>query len=155
MELTTGRTTVALFGALILTAGSVGAVDCNVPGSHATVQSAIDDTDCTNVVLADQGYDESLLINRSVAITGPAALADINGHVEVQGAGNVVDMTNIQVQNGCLPEAFLVTDGGRVDSTRLEVVWSDGGPCPTASTDHIFSDGFESSDTSRWSAAAP
>jgi len=131
------------------------AVDCSVPsGAYPTVQEAIDDTNCTTVNLADQTYDESLLVDRSLSIVGPPALADINGHVHVQGVGTVVQMDNLMIENGCTPEAYLVNSSGHVDSSRLEIAWVSGAPCPPVFTP-LFSDGFETGNTSLWSGVAP
>ena len=131
------------------------AVDCSVPsGAYPTIQEAIDDTSCTTVNLADQSYEESLLIARSLSILGPPALAELNGHVKIEGSGTVVQMDNLMIENGCSPEAYLVTNSGHVDSSRLEVAWVNGAPCPAVFTP-LFADGFETGNTSLWSGVAP
>jgi len=155
MNVTIGRIRAAFFVALALPPAVSRAVDCDVPRpAHPTVQSAIDDAACTTINLGDQSYSESLLIRRSLSIVGPPELADIAGYVEVGGSGTVVEMTNLMVENGCVPYSFLVTDGGQVNTTRLEVVSTDGAPCPPVDS-VIFADGFESGSTSRWSVAVP
>ncbi len=156
MHLTIGRKAAVFIVALALTPALSRAQICDVPSpAHPKLQGAIEDTACATINLADQSYAESILITRTLSILGPVGLADINGHVQVQGASTVVEMTNLMVENGCTPEAFLVTAGGQVNSERLEVVWIDGAPCPPVFSTHIFSDDFESSDTSAWSAAVP
>ena len=142
--------------ALALTPALSRAQICVVPSpAHPKLQGAIENAACATINLADQSYAESILITRTLSLLGPPELADINGFVQVQGASTVVEMTNLMVENGCTPAAFLVTAGAQVNSERLEVVWVDGGPCPTVSSRHIFADDFESSDTSAWSAAVP
>ncbi len=156
MQLTIGRKIAVFLVALALAPALSRAQICDVPSpTHPKLQGAIENTGCATINLADQSYAESILITRTVSILGPVGLANINGFVQVQGASTVVEMTNLMVENGCTPAAFLVNGGGQVNSERLEVVWVDGGPCPTVSSTHIFSDDFESSDTSAWSAAVP
>ena len=107
---------------------------CDVPSFlFATVQSAIDNISCTTINLANQTYPESVLIARSLTVAGPdpTTPATIAGHMQVEGSATVVDMSNVLVQNGCVPEAMLVTAGGQVNSSKLDVVWVDGNPCPT------------------------
>ena len=151
MHWTTGRNCVVLIAILALAPGVSFAVDCTVPdGSYPTVQSAINDVTCTTINLSDQSYPESILIYRSVTIAGPPGLADIAGFVKVQGGSTVVQMNNVMVQNGCQPLAFEVMTGSQFDSTRLEVIYQAGDPCPELEVT-LFADGFESGNTSAWS----
>lgn len=155
MHLTIGRISAVLGVILALVPAVSLAVDCTVPTPrYPTVQSAINDTVCTTINLSDQSYPESILINRSLSILGPAGLADIEGYVQVRGAGTVVQMDNLMVHNGCQPAAFLVTSEGHVDSTRLEVEYEAGAPCPAIDL-MPFSDGFESGNTLAWSSTVP
>lgn len=65
------RATAASVGALAfaMTAGSASAAVCNVPdASHRTIQSAADDTRCTEIVLDDQIYTEQVTIGRAGGI---------------------------------------------------------------------------------------
>ncbi len=57
----------AAFLALLLPALASPALAgvCTVPGSHATIQEAIDDPLCTTINLAVQTYAESISIPRS------------------------------------------------------------------------------------------
>ena len=128
---------------------------CSVPGDRASIQFAVDDPSCTTINLANQVYAESVLVQRSVSIVGPAGVAEIAGLVEVRGAGTVVDFTNIKVDNGCSPGAFVTSAGGQAEAGSLEVVTTDGGPCPPVNSTYIFSDGFESGGTSVWTVTVP
>jgi hypothetical protein len=156
LQLSSRRFGLVLILALVLTSSvPVGAVVCSVPGSHATIQEAIYDSACTEINLSDQTYAESILVPRSLTIAGPGAgTAILEGGVEATGSGTLVTMTDLEVRNGCQPEAFSAERGGRVEGTGLVVVRSAALPCPPVIAD-IFSDGFESGDTSAWSSTVP
>ena len=160
---TSVRSPVKLAGVVRFVIGSIGvgllaapmlAEVCSVPGDRDSIQFAVNDPACTTINLADLVYAESVLVQRSVSIVGPAGVAEIAGLVEVRGAGTVVDFTNIKVDNGCSPSAFVTSAGGQAEAGSLEVVTSGGGPCPPTST-VIFSDGFESGGTSVWTITVP
>ncbi len=68
------------------------------------------------------------------------------------GAGTLVDLVDLAVQNGCLENAMLVQGGAEVSGTNLTVERSVALPCPPSI---IFADGFESGDTSAWSSQVP
>jgi hypothetical protein len=63
--------------ALALTAGpltgSASAAACNVPGTKATVQEAIDDGSCDPIVVAAGTFNGSFVVNRGVTILGAGA----------------------------------------------------------------------------------
>ena len=156
MELKTAIKATIVIAVLALAPAQAQGQVCNVPTLvHTTVQRAIDDTRCTTINLSDQSYPESLRISRSLTIAGPAALADIAGHVRVDGSGTVVAMNNVMVQNGCTPDAMLVTDGGQLNSSRLEVVYVDTDPCPSSLAGLIFIGDFEIGNASQWTIAIP
>ena len=124
-----------------------------MPGSHATIQEAIDDPACTTISLAAQTYPESISILRSLTLSGPpAGGAIVEGLVWVVGSGSVVDLADLLVQNGC-PESLLVQGGAQVNGANLQVIHSAALPCPPPPL--IFTDGFESGDTSGWSGQVP
>ena len=132
-----------------------GADVCSVPGSHPTIQEAVNDSACTEIDLSDQTYPESILVTRSLTIAGPGAgTAILEGGVEVTRSGTIVTLTDLEVRNGCQPEALSAAGGGRVEGTGLVVVRSAALPCPSVIAD-IFLDGFESGDTSAWSSTVP
>lgn len=151
-----GKINAALWVALALTSATAFADECDVPSvGYPTVQRAVDSPICTTINLSDQGYPESILIWRSLTIAGPTELAAIEGLVEVRGIGTFVEMNNLSIENGCTPSAFLTSEGSQVNTERLDVVWTDGGPCPPVALSPIFSDGFESGNTSAWSETTP
>lgn len=142
-----------MFLALALTATvPAGAGVCSVPGSHPTIQEAIDDPSCTAIDVADQSYAESILVYRTLTISGPGAgTAILEGGVEARGSGTVVNLTDLEVRNGCQPEALVTVSGARIDGDGLKVVRSTSLPCPPVLAE-VFLDGFESGDTSAWSS---
>jgi len=149
------RIRLVLFLALVLSARlPVVAITCTVPGSHPTIQGAVNDPACTQIDLADQAYSESISVSRPLTIRGPGAgTATLEGWVRVVGSTTLVTLENLQVRNGCQPEALSVAAGAQVESTGLKVVRSAALPCPELTT--IFTDGFESGDTSAWSFTVP
>ena len=126
---------------------------CTVPGSHATIQQAIDDPGCATITLAAQTYAESVNIPRSLTMVGPGTGgAVVQGLLRVVGAGTQVTLQDLRVENGCPVSALRAVAGAEVTGTNLEVERSAGFPCPPSI---VFQDGFESGDTTAWSATVP
>lgn len=129
---------------------------CNVPsGAHPTIQAAVDDAGCTEVVLAARVFGESADVGRSLTVTGASATTTtVEGRFVVTGATTDVALNNLTVNAaapstaGCYSEGLDVTGGARLTSNALVVINGDGA-CP------LFSDGFESGSTSAWSMATP
>ncbi len=135
---------------LVLTAGTAAAIDCPFPGTHLTLQDAVDDAVCTSITLASGSFDGSATIDRSLVIRGPgAATGTLRGRLTVvAGTVEVIDLTidGTGSQLGdCAATALSARNGGRVLGRNLVVV--------NATTNcGLFSDGFESGDTARWTA---
>lgn len=68
----------------------------------------------------------------------------------VTGASTQVTLRDLQVENGCLPDAVRTSSGARLTDANLEVARSAALPCP-ALLDLVFRDGFESGNLSAWS----
>jgi len=139
---------------LVLILATVGpplhAQICSVPGSHATIQEAIDDPACITITLSAQTYTESIRIPRSLTLAGPASGGSIvQGLVLMVGSATEVGLQNLRVENGCLPNALRTISGATMNGTNLEVERSAALPCPQTA-DTIFADGFESGDTTAW-----
>lgn len=127
---------------------------CTVPGTHTTVQEAIDDLACTTINLSAQTYAESITVLRTLTLAGPGGGgAIIEGLVLVAGVGTTVDLNDLAVQNGCLGNAMVVRGGAQVSGTNHQVTRSGALPCPPFLM--LFGDGFESGDTSAWSSQVP
>ena len=63
------------------------AVDCTVPGSHTTIQDAVDDASCTVVHVQAGTYVENVVINRDLEIYGAGAGSTV---IDGDGAGTAV-----------------------------------------------------------------
>ena len=128
---------------------------CTVPGTHATIQAAVDDPGCATVALAAQTYGESIVIRRSLTFVGPGSGgAGVQGLVLIAGATTEVALQDLRVENGCRPDALRTSGGARLIGLNLQVERDDALPCPTTA-DAIFTDGFETGNTSAWSGTAP
>ena len=133
------------------------AATCSVPGSHTTIQKAVGDATCTTIDLAARTYSESVRISRTLSIQGPqTGSAIIEGKLEAQGASTQVTVVRLLVTNGCSPAAVSTSAGAKILGDRLEVTRAVGLPCPpVVQTGPIFSDDFESGDTSAWTSVVP
>ncbi len=146
-----GVATAVVATILTFAAAPASAGICTTPGSHAGIQAAIDDPSCSEVQLSAQTYLESIVIGRSLALTGPTGGgAVIRGLVQVQGAGTAVVASDLRVESGCPGEAMDVSSGARLDGLNVEVVRANTLPCPPAA---LLSDSFETGDTTAWSSA--
>ena len=130
---------------------------CSVPsGSYPTIQSAVDDASCTEIVLAAQTFEESVVISRDLDMRGVSTTTTvIEGQVTVQGGSTQVVLEDLTVDGsapgvgGTYNEALLVEGGAEVNGLRIVVLNATEDPSA------IFTDGFESGDTSAWSNVVP
>ncbi len=136
-----------LSGILILLSFSLPAYPgvCPVPGpAHPTIQSAIDDGNCTEITLAAGVYSESPSISRSLDLSGDSSSTTlIEGKLSINGVA--VRISAMKITNS--GEALHSTGGAEVTGSDLIV---QSGISPTL----IFSDGFESGGTDGWSATS-
>ncbi len=56
---------------LVASAGTVAAVACTVPGTHATIQAAVADPTCDTIDVAPATYVENVTIARPLTLNGP------------------------------------------------------------------------------------
>ncbi len=131
-----------------------GQPNCTVPGTHATIQAAVDEEACATVQLANQTYEESVNIPRTLELIGPAAgTAVIRGLLRVAGPGTLVDVAQaVRVENNCPYAGVRAESGGQMTGSALEAVRSAAFPCPLNT---VFADGFESGGTGNWDAVVP
>lgn len=130
---------------------------CNVPsGSHPTIQDAVDDLACTEVVIATGTFVESVVVDRSLEITGASSSTTIvEGRLAVTGTGVHLALDSLKIDAsapsvaGCYPEAVDVGGGASVTSNDLVAVNGDGDACL------LFGDGFESGNTTAWGNTVP
>jgi hypothetical protein len=133
----------------------LGAQTCTVPASHATIQEAADDPACAEVVLSAQTYPESVVLRRTVTVAGPGTGgAVIQGLVLVAGSDTTATLRDLEVANGCTPDAVRATGGAELLGETLTVTRSETLPCPLTA-DTIFTDGFETGTTGAWSSSTP
>lgn len=133
--------------ALGMTAWSASsfAAQCTVPGSHNSVQEAVNDPDCNPIDLADAIYAESVLIPRSLALNGvDGGSTTFEGQIQVSEAASPVFLSDLTVRSGCPDFTMEVESGAVVTSTKVSVGWSAVLPCPPfGQLDLIFADGFD------------
>jgi hypothetical protein len=131
---------------------------CAVPGDHGSVQEAVDDLTCTFITLGPQSFVESVSISRDLSLQGVAS-ATIEGRVTIEGPTTDVVLSDLGIDAsgpllaGCFPEAISVRGGAKVEGRNLAVRNRAAGACGV--NEEIFSDGFESGDTRRWSGHVP
>ena len=137
----------------VFCASSALADVCTVPSApHPTIQAAVDDSACTEIVLVAQVIAESVAVSRSLLLRGgSSATTEILGQVTVSGGTTEVTLQDLKLDaSGCSSVALDVTDGAQVTTLQdVVVVIATEGSCP------IFASGFESGNTLGWSNAVP
>ena len=147
----TDRRIVATFlGTIFLLGATPGICEiCNVPSaSYPSIQSAVDVISCTEIVLTSGDFFGGVTIGRTLEIRGASSdTTTIVGKVTVQGSGTTATLTGFMIGVGPNPsnDGLVVVDDAEVIPDDLVI----------RTTDHIFFDGFESGDTTAWSATKP
>lgn len=123
------------------------AATCNVPTvTHPDIQAAVNDVGCNPVVVAAGSYQETVLIGRSLTLRGAGSgQTGIHGGVQVQGG--TVTVSGFQITG--IGNPLWSYGGAEVTGSDIEILSA------TASDAQIFADGFESGDTSAWTATTP
>lgn len=142
---------------VMLCAATPWADECQVPSTpHPTLQSAVGDLTCTEIVLASQIFRESVTLNRDLTLSGTSSSATIiEGQVVVEGGTTQVVINDLKVDasapsvSGCFSEALVAQGGAQISATNVMVLNGGTGGCV------LFGDGFESGDTSAWSSTKP
>jgi hypothetical protein len=142
---------------LALSAALGDAAVCQVPSApYPTIQSAVDDPSCTEIVLATQTFDESVTVGRDLTLRGASSTTSvIEGQLTVAGGSTQLELADLTIDAsaagvaGTCTEALQVTGGAEVNGRDIVVL--NAGFDPSA----VFADGFESGDTSAWSTAVP
>jgi len=106
---------------------------CNVPGSYATIQSAIDDVACNEIIIAAGVYSESLVITRSVTIQGAGSSFDasqtrLNNDlksriIEIPSYGGfgpdiVISISDLNIEEGFATGGGLDSLGGGIQNAE-------------------------------------
>ena len=122
--------------------GPVIAGACNVPGTHPTIQQAIDDLACNDIELSSQSFTENISIDRSLSLSGPGeGVAILRGQAVVTGLATSVSLTGFRVDNGCSNSGIAVSQGAQVSTTGMRFLVSEQLPCIPGL---LLYDGFES-----------
>ncbi len=126
---------------------------CTVPTvAHPSIQAAVDDAACTEIVLSAKVFAESVAVARGLELRGDSsATTIIEGKVTVSGASTEVTLQDLRVEGGgCFVVALDVSGGAQVTRGQdIVVVNAAGGGCP------IFIDGFELGAAVAWSKTVP
>lgn len=126
---------------------------CTVPGTHPTIQEAIDNDTCTTISLPQSYYAESIEIDRDLNIEGnPSGVSLLGGRMSIVGDASV-DTENFEILSSCT--GALVTIEGTASFQSEDFAAAQGGVhgCPELGL--LFADGFESGNTSAWSSTTP
>lgn len=128
------------------------AAACSVPGSHATLASAVLDASCSEITLAAQVYAESVVVDRDLTLSGAGSAATtLSGRLTIEGAGTAVRLVGLRVDAAAAPGLIDAITVGAGAETRLSDVLTS----VSAASFEIFADGFESGDTSAWEIVVP
>lgn len=128
------------------------AVVCDVPAAYPTVQAAVNDSNCTEIVLAAQSFSETVTIARSLTLRGAGSSATtLSGSVSIAGPGVAVDLRQLTVDATGSGAAQALSIAIEAEVAARDLVTRNG----DGVTPSIFTDGFESGDTSAWSSAVP
>jgi hypothetical protein len=142
---------------VMLCAGGTWADECQVPSTpHPTLQSAVSDLTCTEIMLASQIFRESVTLSRDLSLSGISSSATIiEGQLVVEGNTTLVVIHDLKVDGsapsvaGCFDEALVAQGGAQISANGVVVINGGVDGCV------LFGDGFESGDTSAWSATKP
>ncbi len=96
------RILVTVAAAFLLSSVNAVAAVCNVPsGSHSTIQEAVDDITCTEVVIAVGSFTESVAVERSLNLSGDSsATTTVEGRFVVTGASTNVSVGDLTIDAG-------------------------------------------------------
>jgi len=133
------------------------AVVCSVPSApHPTIQGAVDDLTCSEVVIAAGTFVEEVTIGRDLAVSGASTTTSIiEGRVVAEGAAIQIDIHDLTIDAsaasaaGCFTDALLSRGGAQLSVSGVVVVNGDGDACL------LFRDGFESGHTAAWTTTVP
>ena len=142
---------------VMLGASATWAAECQVSSTqHPTLQSAVSDLTCTEIVLASQIFRASVTLSRDLTLSGTSSSATIiEGQVMVEGNTTQVVINDLKVDgsapsvSGCFSEALVAQGGAQISANNVMVLNGGTDGCV------FFGDGFESGDTSAWSATKP
>jgi len=133
---------------ICLVAAMAVADTCDVPSGYPTIQTAVDDFNCTEIFVAAGRFYGDVTIDRTLEITGAGSESTaVLGKVTVEGSGTSATLNGLKVEVSPegLPHNGLVSDGFAETLPDDLVIGSS----------ILFSDGFETGSTSAWSGTVP
>jgi hypothetical protein len=113
-----------VLGMMMLRGGSTKAamIACTVPGTHATIQAAINDVACSQIDVAPGAYTENLTIPRAVTLNGAEAGNPFSGRTfGSPGESTVSGDIRIQAANVTI-DGFSLTNPGGLDANRFSII---------------------------------
>jgi hypothetical protein len=113
-------------GAILMPASSASAAaTCNVPGTHASIQAAINDVACNPIVVAAGSYPENLSVNRDVTIQGAGPgqtnLTPVAGTVLNTSAGTLTVSVSGVTVGGTAVQGAAVGEGSILNLTNAVI----------------------------------
>ena len=100
-------------------------LSCNVPASYPTIQSAVNDAACDEIIIAAGTYSESLVITRSVAIQGAGINQTILNNdlqsrvVEIPSYGSFGPDVIVSISDLNIDEGYDTVGGGIFNEETL------------------------------------
>lgn len=85
---------------------------CMVPGTHATIQAAVNEITCTVIDVAPGAYAENVVINRPVTINGEKAGTPVAGRTFGAGESTLTGRFTVQAA-GVTIDGFSLTNPGQ------------------------------------------
>ena len=102
---------------------------CRVPGLHSTIQRAIDDAGCSEIVLEAGVFSESVSIGRSLKLEGDAVdETTLEGRIVIAGAETLVSLSNLVVDSSCA-DPIDNRGGSQVALSAVDISHSSSTPC--------------------------
>jgi hypothetical protein len=113
--------------------------------SYPSVQSAVDNPSCTEIILTSGVFAGPVTIGRTLEIRGASSdRTRIVGKITVQGGATTATLTGFTIAVSSDPpnDGLVVTGGAEVTPDDLVI----------KTIDYIFFDGFDSGNTTAWSS---
>lgn len=149
MSNSTEISAVIILVAVVAAAGAsapVEAATCNVPSvTYSDIQAAVDDIGCAPIVIAAGTYPGTVVIARTVNLTGAGSdQTYLQGQVQI--ASGTVHLAGLHITAPV--DALWAHSGAEVSGFDLVVLNGDSEP-------PLFADDFETGGTGAWSAVSP
>lgn len=134
----------ALISSVAFSPAAFAGSSCSVPGTHASLASAVSDVTCSAIALDSGDFDSGITIDRSVAITGMG---------ETTRLISLPDQINLLVNAGTLTLSHLVVVVPRPIDLAIYTEQGTGAALSMDSVsvrnaealnpEHVFASGFE------------